>query len=167
MQSPPDQWCSGRICTNVEHPRVNKGQSSAFLSATAAGKPQRSSLSIPSPTSKNFQNLQQWPNSAALEAKARTSDICLGALENLICCWSCCRPALCNSQLHPLALSLPEEKLGCTAALGLDYPAWLRATISDAQQQEESRINTLSILNLQVSAEAIRHWYSTTDKFSG
>lgn len=63
-------------------------------------------LLFPAQRAKNFQNLQQWPSSAALEANARTSDICLRALENPICCWSCCRAALCISL--PISSSIPS-----------------------------------------------------------
>lgn len=89
-----------RTSTSEQRPELSSSVSDSLRETTMF------LLLFPAQQAKNFPNLQQWPNSAALEAKARTSDICLRALENLICCWSCCRPALCISL--PTFSSIPS-----------------------------------------------------------
>lgn len=92
-------------------------------------------LLLPTRWAKAFSSLQQWPNSAALGGNDRTSDVCLRALENLICChWAAEDLPFCIFPMHIPLLTVPpspaQEELGCTAAVRLCYPTRLQATIN-------------------------------------
>lgn len=102
MQSSPDQWCSERICTNAEYPRVNKAQSSALLSATATGKPQCSSHYSQPNEQKTFKTFSTGLTLLAWRLKPELVTFAwglwktwsaAGAAADLLCAFPCPYPA--------------------------------------------------------------------------